>query len=92
MPAARLGKNGFLEYETCKFLVTAAAGWAAPFHFDLGTCFSVVVLAGASMLYTTLSIMPDYTDNANLAAAIQLFAAAALMFWHLLRLFMGTCR
>ena len=94
MPAARLGKNGFLEYETCKSLGTAAVGWAAPFHFDLGTWFSVamVVLAGGSMLYTTSSIMRDYPENADLAAAIQLFAAVALMFWYVLRLFMGSRR
>ena len=67
---------------------------AALFHFDLGTWFSVamVVLAGGSMLYTTSSIMRDYPENADLAAAIQLFAAVALMFWYVLRLFMGSRR
>ena len=67
---------------------------AALFHFDLGTWFSVamVVLAGGSMLYTTSSIMRDYPENADLAAAIQLFAAVALMFWYVLRLFIGSRR
>ena len=67
---------------------------AALFHFDLGTWFSVamVVLAGGSMLYTTSSIMRDYPENADIAAATQLFAAVALMFWYVLRLFMGSRR
>ena len=52
----------------------------------------MVVLAGGSMLYTTSSIMRDYPENADLAAAIQLFAAVALMFWYVLRLFMGSRR
>jgi len=67
---------------------------AVLFQFDLGTWFSVgmVVLAGASILYTTSSIMRDYPENADLAAAIQLFAAVAMMFWYVLRLFMGSRR
>ena len=67
---------------------------ATLFHFDLGTWFSVamVVLAGGSMLYTTSSIMRDYPENADIAAATQLFAAVALMFWYVLRLFMGSRR
>ena len=36
--------------------------------------------------------MRDYPENADLAAAIQLFAAVALMFWYVLRLFMGSRR
>ncbi|MFY8269066.1 MAG: Bax inhibitor-1 family protein [Terrimicrobiaceae bacterium] len=67
---------------------------AVLFNFDLGTWFSLamVVLAGGSILYTTSSIMRDYPENADLAAAIQLFAAVALMFWYVLRLFMGSRR
>lgn len=67
---------------------------AVLFHFDLGTWFSVamVLLAGGSILYTTSSIMRDYPEDADLSAAIQLFAAVALMFWYVLRLFMGARR
>jgi FtsH-binding integral membrane protein len=72
----------------------AAIVCAALFQFNLGTWFSVgmVVLAGASILYTTSSIMRDYPENADLSAAIQLFAAVAMMFWYVLRLFMGSRR
>lgn len=64
------------------------------FQFDLGTWFSVamVLLAGGSILHTTSAIMRDYPEDADLAAAIQLFAAVALLFWYVLRLFMGSRR
>jgi len=67
---------------------------AVLFQFNLGTWFSVamVLLAGGSILYTTSSIMRDYPEDADVAAAIQLFAAVALMFWYVLRLFMGSRR
>ena len=64
------------------------------FQFDLGTWFSVamVLLAGGSILHTTSSIMQDYPEDADLAAAIQLFAGVALLFWYVLRLFIGSRR
>ena len=64
------------------------------FQFDLGTWFSVaiVLLAGGSILHTTSSIMRDYPEDADLAASIQLFAGVALIFWYVLRLFMGSGR
>ena len=67
---------------------------AVLFKFDLGTWFSVamVLLAGGSILHTTSSVMRDYPENADLAAAIQLFAGVALMFWYVLRLFLGSRR
>jgi len=67
---------------------------AVLFHFSLGTWFSVamVLLAGASILYTTSSVMRDYPENAYLSASIQLFAAVALLFWYVLRLFIGSRR
>lgn len=67
---------------------------AVLFKFDLGTWFSVamVLLAGGSILHTTSAVMRDYPENADLAAAIQLFAGVALMFWYVLRLFIGSRR
>ncbi len=64
------------------------------FKFDPGTWFSVamVLLAGGSILHTTSAIMRDYPEDADLAAAIQLFASVALLFWYVLRLFMGSRR
>jgi len=67
---------------------------AVLFKFNLGTWFSVamVALAGGSVLYTTSNIMRGFPANAEVAAAMQLFAGIAMMFWYVLRLFMGSRR
>lgn len=72
----------------------AAIVCAVLFGFELGTWFSVamVLLAGGSVLYTTSNVLRSYPPNADVAAAIQLFAGIALMFWYVLRLFMGARR
>lgn len=72
----------------------AAIVCAVLFGFQLGTWFSVamILLAGGSVLYTTSNIMRTYPRDADVAAAMQLFAGIALMFWYVLRLFMGSRR
>jgi len=67
---------------------------AVLFQLDLGVWFSIamVLLAGGSILYTTSSVMRDFPEDADIAAAIQLFAAVALLFWYVLRLFIGARR
>ena len=52
----------------------------------------MVALAGGSVLYTTSNIMRGFPANAEVAAAMQLFAGIAMMFWYVLRLFMGSRR
>jgi uncharacterized protein len=58
------------------------------FGFQLGTIFSVamVALAGAAILYQTSAVLRSYPEDRYVAAALQLFAAVALMFWYVLRL------
>ncbi|MEI6491403.1 MAG: Bax inhibitor-1 family protein [Verrucomicrobiota bacterium] len=75
-------------------LALATIACAVLFHFDLGTWFSVamVLLAGGSILYTTSSVMRDFPEDAYVAASIQLFAGVALLFWYVLRLFIGSRR
>ena len=67
---------------------------AVIFKFDQGTWFSVamIVLASGSVLYTTSNIMRGFPANADVAASIQLFAGIAMMFWYVLRMFMGSRR
>ena len=36
--------------------------------------------------------MRDFPENAYVAASIQLFAGVALLFWYVLRLFIGSRR
>lgn len=61
------------------------------FGFGLGTWFSVAMigLAGASVLYDTSRVLRDFPEDRYVAASMQLFASVALMFWYVLRLFLG---
>jgi FtsH-binding integral membrane protein len=60
------------------------------FGFALGTLFSaaMVVLAGGYILYYTSRVMQHYRTDQHVAAALALFAAVALMFWYILRIFL----
>jgi uncharacterized protein len=64
----------------------------AVFGFRLGTWFSVAMIgfAGAAVLYDTSNIIHVYPEDRYVAAAMQLFASIALMFWYVLRLLMGN--
>ena len=61
------------------------------FGFELGTWFSVAMIgfAGAAVLYDTSNILHHFPEDRYVAAALQLFASIALMFWYVLRLFMS---
>lgn len=67
---------------------------AVLFGFELGTWFSVAMvgLAGAAILRDTSNIIHHFPDDRYVAAAMQLFASVALMFWYLIRLFMAARR
>ncbi|MGQ0678129.1 MAG: Bax inhibitor-1/YccA family protein [Actinomycetota bacterium] len=62
------------------------------FGFQLGTFFSVgmVVFAGAAILYDTSNVLRHYPQDRYVAAALELFASVALMFWYVLRLFISS--
>ena len=64
---------------------------AVAFGFELGTWFSLamVAVAGAAILYDTSNILHRYPEDRYVAAALQLFASVALMFWYVLRLFIS---
>lgn len=61
---------------------------AVLFGTDLGTWFSVAMigLAGGAILYDTQQILHRYPADREVAAAMSLFAALALLFWYVLRL------
>ena len=71
-------------------LVLIAAGTL--FGFQLGTFFSVamVAFAGAAILYDTSNIIHHYSEDRYVAAALELFASVALMFWYILSLFLSS--
>ena len=70
-------------------LVAIAA--AVLFGFELGTWFSVamIALAGGAILFDTSNILRYWPNDRYVGAALELFASVALMFWYVLRLFMG---
>ncbi len=73
----------------CALLLIAAS---VLFGLKLGTFFSVamVAFAGAAILYDTSNVLRHFPEDRYVAAALQLFASVALMFWYVLRLFVGS--
>jgi FtsH-binding integral membrane protein len=69
-------------------------GAAVLFGFQLGTFFSVamVAFAGAAILYDTSNVLRHFPEDRYVAAALELFASVALMFWYVLRLFLAARR
>ena len=67
---------------------------AAVFGFKLGLVFSVVMvgLASAAILYDTSKIIHSYSTEQHVAAALELFASVALLFWYVLRIVMSMSR
>jgi uncharacterized protein len=62
------------------------------FGWNMGTWFSVgmVAFAGGAILYDTSNVMRRYPEDRYVGAALQLFASVALMFWYVLRIFLGS--
>ena len=65
---------------------------AVLFGFQLGTWFSVAMvgLAGGAILYDTSRVMRDFPKDRYVGAALELFASVALLFWYVLRIFVGS--
>ncbi|MEM1204544.1 MAG: Bax inhibitor-1 family protein [Acidobacteriota bacterium] len=81
--------GGILKWAMVCALVLIVAG--VIFGFQLGTFFSVAMigLAGGAILYDTSNILHHYPRDRYVAAALELFASIALMFWYVLRLFLS---
>ena len=64
------------------------------FGFHMGTWFSVamVAFAGAAVLYDTSNVLHHFPEDRYVGASLQLFASIALMFWYVLRIFLGSRR
>jgi FtsH-binding integral membrane protein len=61
------------------------------FGFDLGTFFSVamIALAGGAILHDTSKVLHHFPEDRYVAAALELFASVALLFWYVLRLYLS---
>jgi FtsH-binding integral membrane protein len=53
-------------------------------------CGAMVALAAGFIIYDTSNIIHRYGTNEHVAASLALFAAVALLFWYILRIFMLT--
>jgi FtsH-binding integral membrane protein len=84
--------RGMLMWGGILALVAIAGGILFGFH--LGTWFSVAMIgfAGAAILYDTSNILHHYPEDRHVAAALELFASIALMFWYVLNLFLSLSR
>lgn len=62
------------------------------FGFSLGNIFAFVMVAfaGGAILYDTSNILHRYRTDQHVAASLSLFASVALLFWYILRIFMGS--
>ena len=84
--------GGMLRWAGILALVAIAGG--VFFGWELGMWFSLLMvgLAGASILHDTSNIIRHWPYDRHVAAALELFASVALMFWYILRLLMGSRR
>jgi FtsH-binding integral membrane protein len=66
----------------------------AIFGFNLGVWFSaaMILFACGAILYTTSRVLHEYRSDQHVAAALELFAAVALLFWYVLRILMQLSR
>lgn len=64
------------------------------FGFSLGIFFSgaMVIFASAAILYDTSKVMKHYSTHQHVAAALELFASVALLFWYVLQIVMALRR
>lgn len=64
------------------------------FSFSLGLWFSgaMILFACGAILYTTSRVLHQYRTDQHVGAALELFAAVALLFWYVLRLLMQLNR
>jgi len=56
-------------------------------RFTLGPLFTVAMIgyAGAAILYDTSKVLQSTRTDREVAAALELFSSAALLFWYVLR-------
>lgn len=82
--------GGLLKWGFILALVAIVGG--VIFGFNLGLWFSVAMvgLAGAAILHDTSKILREFPEDRHVGAALQLFASVALMFWYVLRIFIGS--
>jgi FtsH-binding integral membrane protein len=76
------------------FVALGAIICGAIFGFSLGLGFSacMVLFASGAVVYSTSNVLRVYPTDQYVAAALDLFAAVALLFWYVLRILLELQR
>ncbi len=84
--------GGFIAIASFAALAVILVG--VLFGFNLGVWFSgaMILLASMAILFSTSKILKYYRADQYVGAALELFAAVALLFWYVLRIFMQLNR
>ena len=64
------------------------AGMIFGFTLGLFFCFAMVALIAGSILYNTSNVMLHYPTDMHVAAALELFADVAILFWYIVNILM----
>jgi uncharacterized protein len=62
------------------------------FGFTLGLffCFAMVALVSGYILYDTSNVMLHYPPDMHVAAALELLADVAMLFWYIVQILMSS--
>jgi hypothetical protein len=76
------------------FVALGAIVCGAIFGFSLGLGFSalMILFASGAVVYSTSNVLRVYQTDQYVAAALDLFAAVALLFWYVLRILLELQR
>jgi len=72
----------FLNWAGLMALVLIVAACLFGLHLGLWFSLAMIVVAGASILHDTSRILFYFSDDQYAAAALELFASVALLFWY----------
>jgi FtsH-binding integral membrane protein len=79
--------GGILRWAGVLALLAVVGGVIFGFHLGMFFSLAMVAVAGAAILYDTSNVIHHFPEDRYVAAALELFASVALMFWYLLRIF-----
>jgi len=69
-------------------LAVIVAGILFGFNLGLFFCFAMVALIAGTILYNTSNVMLHYPTDMYVAAALELFADVAILFWYIVNILM----
>jgi FtsH-binding integral membrane protein len=79
-----------LSIGCCLALAFVVAGLLLGFGIGLWFCLAMVALACGFIIYDTSNVLHHYRTDQHVGAALELFAAVALLFWYVLQIFMSS--